>query len=307
MVGSETNPINFTENFVLSGIAALISKTTAAPAERIKILLQNQNELIKQGIITEPYAGIRNCAARVYRKDGFWSFWRGNWANCVRYIPTQAMNFALKDHIKSFFPTGKTATNFQKLSRNTMAGGVAGALTLTVVYPLDFARNRLGADVRNAQGQQLYSGLIDVYRKIIKTDGLLGLYRGFSLGVIGIFIYRAIYFGFYDTLKPMWEEQMGISVGFFQSFALAYVITICAAVIPYPTDTLRRRMMMTSGTGNYYTSSYSAGKQIILNEGFLTLYKGWSANVLRSIAGGLVLASADLLKQYYKNMKVMYM
>lgn len=92
---------------------------------------------------------------------------------------------------------------------------------IIVVYPLDFARNRLGADVRNAQGQQLYSGLIDVYRKIIKTDGLRGLYRGFSLGVIGIFIYRAIYFGFYDTLKPMWEEQMGISVGFFQRYALS--------------------------------------------------------------------------------------
>ena len=39
---------------------------------------------------------------------------------------------------------------------------------------------------------------MDVYRKIVKTDGISGLYRGFSLGVLGIFVYRAIYFGVYD-------------------------------------------------------------------------------------------------------------
>ena len=87
-----------------------------------------------------------------------------------------------------------------------------------VVYPLDFARNRLGADVQNKQGQQQFSGLLDVYRKIVKTDGISGLYRGFSLGVFGIFVYRAIYFGVYDTVKPLWQEIYGSQMGFLQRF-----------------------------------------------------------------------------------------
>ena len=123
--------INFTENFILSGLAALLSKTTAAPIERIKIILQNQQELIKQGIIEIPYSGIGNCTIRVFKKDGFLSFWRGNAVNCIRYIPTQAMNFSFKDKIKDIFPTKSNAGNFEKLYRNTMAGGTAGALTLT--------------------------------------------------------------------------------------------------------------------------------------------------------------------------------
>ena len=69
--------VNAVENFVLSGAAALLSKTTAAPIERIKILLQNQNELVKQGILDRPYSGVSNCAVRVFRRDGFLSFWAG--------------------------------------------------------------------------------------------------------------------------------------------------------------------------------------------------------------------------------------
>jgi solute carrier family 25 (adenine nucleotide translocator) protein 4/5/6/31 len=88
--------VNFTENFCLSGFAALLSKTAAAPVERVKILLQNQDELIKQGLLEKKYKGITDCTVRILRHNGFISFWRGNWANCIRYIPTQAMNFAFK-------------------------------------------------------------------------------------------------------------------------------------------------------------------------------------------------------------------
>ena len=40
--------LSFAENFALSGCAAVISKTAAAPIERIKLLIQNQDEMIKQ-------------------------------------------------------------------------------------------------------------------------------------------------------------------------------------------------------------------------------------------------------------------
>ena len=46
--------LTFSENFTLTGIAACLSKTTAAPIERVKLLIQNQSELIKQGILDRP-------------------------------------------------------------------------------------------------------------------------------------------------------------------------------------------------------------------------------------------------------------
>lgn len=296
---TNNDKLSFTETFCLTGVAACLSKTTAAPIERVKLLLQNQGELIKQGILDKPYKGIVNCTVRTFQSDGYLAFWRGNWASVIRYIPMQSMNFAFKDSIKALFPKPIKDTNMQKLYRNTMSGGLAGSLSITFIYPLDFARERLGADIKDKNGNRLYKGMFDVYRKIWRADGLRGLYRGFTLSVLGIFIYRAVYFGMYDSIKPILEETLGEKMGFIRSFGLGYCITIISSIIPYPTDTVRRRMMMTSGTGNHYASGLAAIKEIIHMEGLGSLYKGWGANVLRSLAGGLVLAGSDSMKELY--------
>ena len=55
----QNTKLGFTENFFLSGTAAAISKTSAAPIERVKLLLQNQNELLKQGKLNQKYSGVR--------------------------------------------------------------------------------------------------------------------------------------------------------------------------------------------------------------------------------------------------------
>lgn len=69
------------------------------------------------------------------------------------------------------------------------------------MYPLDFGRTRLGVDVGKEASQRQFNGLIDCCSKIFKSDGLAGLYRGFQISVVGIFIYRAFYFGGYDAGK----------------------------------------------------------------------------------------------------------
>ena len=88
---------------------------------------------------------------RVYAEQGVLSFWRGNWANVVRYFPTQALNFAFKEKIQNIFPKYDKNQDFWKFFGVMLAsGGLAGAGSLTFVYPLDFARTRLGADVGKA-------------------------------------------------------------------------------------------------------------------------------------------------------------
>ena len=73
---------------------------------------------------------------------------------------------------------------------NLASGGAAGATSLCFVYPLDFARTRLGADVGKSGGERQYKGLADCLKKTVKTDGVPGLYRGFAVSVQGIIIYR---------------------------------------------------------------------------------------------------------------------
>jgi len=84
----------------------------------------------------------------VNKEQGFASFWRGNLANVIRYFPTQALNFAFKDTIRRTIPQYNPNTEFFKFFlANLASGGLAGALSLSFVYPLDFARTRLATDV----------------------------------------------------------------------------------------------------------------------------------------------------------------
>jgi solute carrier family 25 (adenine nucleotide translocator) protein 4/5/6/31 len=292
--------LGFVENFMLSGIAAGISKTAAAPIERVKLLVQNQDEMIKQGRLDKPYTGVVDCTKRTLASEGVAPFWRGNLANVLRYFPTQALNFAFKDTIKAQFKVGKDASQVTKLGSNVAAGGLAGSLSLTVVYSLDFARTRLANDAKGKGGERQFNGLIDVYKKTLASDGIGGLYRGFVISCVGIFIYRGLYFGLYDTLKPV---LLGDNPSASLSFFLGWAITIVSGLASYPIDTVRRRMMMTSGGGVKYNGSVDCARQVIANEGFMSLMKGAGANILRGVAGAGVLAGSDVVKKYYISMR----
>jgi solute carrier family 25 (adenine nucleotide translocator) protein 4/5/6/31 len=84
----------------MGGVSAAVSKTAAAPIERVKLLIQNQDEMIKQGRLSSPYKGIGDCFKRTMADEGAVALWRGNTANVIRYFPTQALNFAFKDYFK---------------------------------------------------------------------------------------------------------------------------------------------------------------------------------------------------------------
>jgi len=294
--------LGFAENFMLSGAAAVISKTAAAPIERIKLLVQNQDEMIKAGRLSEPYKGVVDCTVRTFKTEGILPFWRGNLANCLRYFPTQALNFAFKDTIKALFKSDPKESYAMKFTKNIFSGGAAGAMSLCFVYSLDYARTRLANDNKSAGkgGERQFNGLIDVYRKTLASDGVVGLYRGFVISCVGIVVYRGFYFGLYDSLKPILLKD---SDSLFLSFCLGYTVTVSSGLLSYPIDTIRRRMMMTSGQAVKYKGSIDCGLQIMKNEGFMSLMKGAGANILRGVAGAGVLAGFDKFKEVYISMR----
>ncbi|KAF7712148.1 Mitochondrial ADP/ATP translocase [Penicillium ucsense] len=285
----------FVVDFLMGGVSAAVSKTAAAPIERVKLLIQNQDEMLKQGRLDRKYAGIADCFKRTSASEGVMSLWRGNTANVIRYFPTQALNFAFRDTYKSMFAYKKDRDGYAKwMMGNLASGGAAGATSLLFVYSLDYARTRLANDAKSAKGsgERQFNGLVDVYRKTLATDGIAGLYRGFGPSVLGIVVYRGLYFGMYDSIKPV--LLVGPLEGsFLASFLLGWTVTTAAGVASYPLDTVRRRMMMTSGEAVKYKSSMDAARQIVAQEGVKSLFKGAGANILRGVAGAGVLSIYD--------------
>ncbi|GAU12673.1 hypothetical protein TSUD_121650 [Trifolium subterraneum] len=297
-VAAPAEKSHFLIDFLMGGVSAAVSKTAAAPIERVKLLIQNQDEMIKTGRLSEPYKGIGDCFKRTMADEGVVALWRGNTANVIRYFPTQALNFAFKDYFKRLFNYKKDRDGYWKwFAGNLASGGAAGASSLLFVYSLDYARTRLANDAKAAKkgGERQFNGLVDVYKKTLATDGVAGLYRGFNISCVGIIVYRGLYFGLYDSLKPVLLTGK-LQDSFFASFGLGWLITNGAGLASYPIDTVRRRMMMTSGEAVKYKSSLDAFKQILKNEGAKSLFKGAGANILRAVAGAGVLAGYDKLQ-----------
>ncbi|KAF8375386.1 hypothetical protein PRIPAC_81815, partial [Pristionchus pacificus] len=291
----------FITDLCVGGAAAAVSKTVVAPIERIKLLLQVQNTYA--GISTsQRYTGIMDAFVRVPKEQGFLSFWRGNATNVLRYFPTQALNFAFNDLFRSkLVRKGEEKGSLSYLARSMAAGGLAGSTTMCFVYPLDFIRTRISVDVGRNKENREYKGIVDCARKTISSNGVQGLYRGFFISIQTYFIYRAVYFGLYDTVRGMYEKGDGLEkrkLNFFASFLLAEGVTVCASYLTYPWDTVRRRMMIKGEL--VQSSTVEAVKKIVKSEGFLGLYKGALANILRSTGSALVMALYHELQEYLK-------
>jgi len=293
---------NFLIDFAAGGISGAVAKTATAPIERVKLIIQTQdaNPLIKSGQVAR-YTGIGDCFTRVYKEQGLKAFWRGNFTNVIRYFPTQAFNFAFKDTIKGLFPKYSSKTDFGMFFLVNMAsGGLAGAGSLCIVYPLDYARTRLASDV--GSGQKSFNGLADCLIKTAKgPSGVMGLYNGFGVSVGGIIPYRGVYFGMYDSLAGInpFKNDKGF-LGLASKFAIAQATAITAGYASYPFDTIRRRLQMQSEKPKdqwLYKGTMDCLAKIMKDEGTSALFKGAGANALRTVGSALVLVLYGEIKE----------
>ena len=166
----------------------------------------------KQLTPDQHYKGIIDCFTRVTKEQGFFSLWRSNMTNVIRYFPTQALNFAFKDKYKRIFLGGvdKEKQFWRFFAGNLASGGAAGATSSCFVYPLDFARTRLAADVGKDAGQREFNGLGNCLVKVFKSDGPIGLYRGFLSSVQGKYSGKSIakfcFFIYFSGQQSIWLD-----------------------------------------------------------------------------------------------------
>jgi solute carrier family 25 (mitochondrial adenine nucleotide translocator), member 4/5/6/31 len=293
-----------------------------APLERVK--------LVKQlGGINGSSLQI---AKHIYTTQGLQSFWKGNLPSVMRVSGTAAINFVCLDYYKkvglqmlvnrkrnhSDTTAATTATaaatvsgtattqsqqqaqqrtlyslsRTEQITASLISGGLAGATSTSLLYPLEFVRTRLALDMHHG----LRGGTRNLVSHILRTDGTRGLYQGYGIALFGGIYYRLLYLGGYDA----WKSQIDTSVlPFYQRFAVAQIVSLTAGTASYPLDSVRRRMMMQAGkqkSERLYKNSIDCIRQVYATQGLRGFFLGLGPNLVRSVGGALFLVAYDSVR-----------
>ncbi|PIA39941.1 hypothetical protein AQUCO_02600407v1 [Aquilegia coerulea] len=151
----------------------------ACPTELIKCRLQAQSALadVSSSGGGVKYSGPMDVAKHVLRSEGgMKGLFKGLAPTFAREVPGNAAMFGVYEGVKQLIAGGQDTS---QLGRGSMvvAGGVAGASFWCMVYPTDVVKSVIQVDdYKNPK----FFGSIDAFKKILKSEGVKGLYKGFG-------------------------------------------------------------------------------------------------------------------------------
>ena len=269
-VSSISKIIDGSRMFFAGGLAGAIARTATAPLDRIKLLFQAQ-AVAASGTSATAYTGVGQAASKIIREEGFRAFWKGNGTNIIRIFPYSAAQLAANDQYKRIV-AGESGE--LTVPRRLVAGACAGMTATALTHPLDTVRLRL------ALPNSGYNGMGHAVSTMVRTEGVVSLYKGLVPTLIGIAPYAALNFASYDLLKRYAYEGGRIQQSTVSNLLMGATAGTVAATVCYPLDTVRRRMQM---KGSMYKNQADALATIWKTEGVRGFYRGWAANTLKVV------------------------
>ena len=263
-----TSPLS---HLVAGSIAGGLSRTAVAPLETVRVRLMTGAATTTGG--SSP--SILAMLADISRREGVRALWKGNAAVVARFAPTKGLDFftfnlykrALSavdvgpvragdenggDHRGGHSPSRPSRVGGVSAQR-ALAGGLAGATSTALLFPLDNIATRLatsaatGAAMVNGVKVVGALGLLRAAGAVVRTEGVRGLYRGFGPAVLGIVPEAAITYGAYDALKE-WAGGRGAEggageCGVLEATACGIVAALAGTAATFPASVVSRRMI----------------------------------------------------------------
>lgn len=292
------------KSFIAGGIAGMCAKSSTAPLDRLKILLQAQNKYYKN-------YGVFSGFVAIYRQEGLLGYYKGNGAMMVRIFPYAAIQFASYEQYKKVFkPYFSQSTHTSKL----LAGSLTGMTAVLFTYPLDMVRARLAYQVNERRYHSIWNTLTSIPRQ---EGGLIALYRGFSSTMLGMIPYAGTAFYTYEVfksfamdnilLRPYSTKQSLDGSGTLvlnipANLCVGGLAGACSQSVAYPFDVARRRMQLEGmiSKAPVYRSVTSTLSHVYRTLGVRKgLFRGISINFYRAVPQVAVSFSTyELLKQW---------
>ncbi|XP_006820558.1 solute carrier family 25 member 16-like [Saccoglossus kowalevskii] len=284
---SSKTPEFIAKSFIAGGVAACCAKTSIAPLDRIKILLQAHSVHYK-------HLGVFSALRAVNHKEGFMALYKGNGAMMIRIFPYGAIQFMSYEQYKRL--TKQWLGSHNQIAK-LMSGSLAGITAVTFTYPLDMVRARLAFQIT---GEHIYNGIFHTFQSIFHQEGgIKAFYRGFTPTIIGMVPYAGLSFYTYETLKaffltnftewtckPSIKHKEELVLRLPVTFLIGGMAGAMAQTVSYPLDVARRRMQlaMILPDSHMFRNWFQTLLTVYKSDGIVHgLYRGLSINYLRAI------------------------
>ncbi|KAL2531276.1 Mitochondrial carnitine/acylcarnitine carrier-like protein [Abeliophyllum distichum] len=171
-------PLSVNQQVICGAGAGVAVSFLACPTELIKCRLQAQSALATTGsaAVAVKYGGPMDVARHVLQSGGARGLFKGLVPTFAREIPGNAAMFGVYEALKNYLAGGRDTSELGRGSL-MLAGGLAGGAFWISVYPTDVVKSVIQVDdYKNPK----YSGSIDAFKKILSSEGVKGLYKGFG-------------------------------------------------------------------------------------------------------------------------------
>uniref|UniRef100_A0A4W3JQ14 Mitochondrial carnitine/acylcarnitine carrier protein n=1 Tax=Callorhinchus milii TaxID=7868 RepID=A0A4W3JQ14_CALMI len=185
--------LTYPQLFAAGMLSGVFTTVIMAPGERIKCLLQ-----IQATSGEKKYAGPMDCVKQIYRETGIRGIYKGTVLTLMRDVPASGMYFMSYEWLKTVLTPEGTSVNDLSVPSILFAGGVAGILNWTVAIPPDVLKSRF----QTAPEGMYPNGFRDVLRELVREEGIVSLYKGFTPVMLRAFPANASCFlGFEVAMK----------------------------------------------------------------------------------------------------------
>jgi solute carrier family 25 phosphate transporter 23/24/25/41 len=266
----------------IGAIAGACSRTGTAPLERLKTLYQ-----VSQTKPPSIYTGMKN----MYFESGLVGMWRGNLANVLKSAPSSSVKFFTYEYMKLLMINNFSSNGVLSAAQLFLCGSVAGITSHVAFFPMEVIKTRLSI-ARNG----MYNGIVDCGIQTMKYEGIRPFYRGLSASIMSTIPHAGINLMMYEVTKRFLQTHSSDHQFHVYNLMIASAISsACSQVVVYPVRTIKARMIM-HGMPNQCISStelYSGGvldiaKNVVQNEGFRGLFKGFYVSLLRTVPANMI-------------------
>lgn len=281
--------------FGAGAIAGLINTLILSPLDVVKTRLQVQGS---SSFAATKYRGLFHALQSMLREEGFRSYYRGLSASLWAFVPNWAIYWYTYETFKrTYTPTGQKSTPYVHVLSAVSAGGITAVTTA----PFWTLKSRLQVDMTSALSSRKYRSIPHGFRRIISEEGVSGLYKGLVPTLLGLG-HVAIQFPLYEHIKSTLSGGRPENTNAWHVLAASSMSKVVASAAFYPHEVVRTRIQVDTSAARYGLEKLrmtNVVRDILKRDGFKGLYRGFCANLVRTVpACMLTFTSYELVKRF---------